>query len=251
MLLMTPLQATLRSPAPRVLAAVALAAFVVAWPAPAWADAGIPMLALVWPLSWLAFLPVVLIEAYVAVRMFGLAFPDTFKLALKANAWSTLAGIPATWFLLLLIEIVIGDLFGHLLWESNPMIGWALTPLMLAWIGSSGPSWTLFATAAGLCVPFYFMSVWVEARSARKRLGIADAWRWARLANAVTYGLCILVLAVAAVDAAAMPARGEYAVPPSEYRRHRAIQDPKGAKLMPLTRGGLSPEAAGTGAHPR
>jgi hypothetical protein len=234
--------------ATRHLAAALVAVPVAAWSAPARADAGIPMLALMWPFSWLAFVPVVLIEAHVAARMFGLGHDDALKLALKANAWSTLVGIPATWFLLLLIELLTMWLLAGPPGSPDATMSWILTPLLLAWIPDSRP-WAVAAIAAGLCVPFYFMSVWVEAWSARSRLPATDARRWARRANAITYGLCILVLAVVGLYAAGTPARGEDAVPPPEYRDHRPR--PHAAKVAPEARDAIRADSAATGTRPR
>ena len=72
----------------RVLAILAVLALVAFWPTSAQADAGIPMLTLVWLLSWMAFVPIVLIEAYLAWRMLDMSFGDAVKLSAKANAWS-------------------------------------------------------------------------------------------------------------------------------------------------------------------
>ena len=47
-------------------------------PATAQADAGLPMLVLLWPLSWIAFIPVVIIEAWIAKRILGLMWKQAF-----------------------------------------------------------------------------------------------------------------------------------------------------------------------------
>ncbi|WP_437807157.1 hypothetical protein [Sorangium sp. So ce1078] len=60
-------------------------------------------------------------------------------------------------------------------------------------------SWILPADGAVLCVPFFFASVWIEARSAGRRVPAAQALRWARRANAVTYGFFLALLLLAAL----------------------------------------------------
>jgi hypothetical protein len=216
---------------------------VATWPAPAQANMGVPMLAVVWPLSWAAFLPIVLIEAYMALRMFGLRFGDAFKLAAKANAWSTLAGIPATWLLLALYGFLGGPLFEALRPISQPAAYVVILPVLIAWPFGSRPS-TIYLAAAGLCVPFYLMSVWVEARSARSRLPAPDAKRWARWANAVTYGLSIVVLAIAALNAAASSSRDDWQrSPPNMNRRHRAAGPAPAVKRAGPAHDTMSPDA--------
>lgn len=57
-----------QNPPPRHIAMFALAA--LALPSTAQANIGIPMLALAWPVHWIAYLPVVIIESeYTRVRL--------------------------------------------------------------------------------------------------------------------------------------------------------------------------------------
>ncbi|WP_437752328.1 hypothetical protein [Sorangium sp. So ce1389] len=94
------------APAIRISAGVA----ILLWPKAALANAGIPMIFLVWPASWIVFVPVVLVEAAVARRVLCLPTRDAIKLSLAANAWPTLAGIPVTWALLTVIEMAVGPI---------------------------------------------------------------------------------------------------------------------------------------------
>jgi hypothetical protein len=71
---------------------------------PAWANAGIPMLALSWPIQWLAFIPVVAGEAAIAAKPLHLPYRATLKPVAIANLWSTLIGVPIAWFSMLLLE---------------------------------------------------------------------------------------------------------------------------------------------------
>jgi len=65
------------------------------------------MLAVGWPVMWLAFLPVVAIESFVAVRTLGLRFRQALAVTAAANAISTFVGIPVTWFILVVLELII------------------------------------------------------------------------------------------------------------------------------------------------
>lgn len=177
---------------------ISAGAAIVLWPKAALANAGIPMIVLAWPASWIAFVPVVLVEAAVARRVLALPTREALRLSLAANAWSTLAGIPITWALLTCLEM--------LAWSMLPMIGRELEtvatslliPFSAPWIPSVGERWIVFAAGAFLCVPFFFASVWIEARSAGRRVPAADARRWAKRANAVTYGFFLVMLALVA-----------------------------------------------------
>jgi hypothetical protein len=153
----------------------------------------------VWPASWVVFVPVVLVEAVVAQRVLGLPMRDAIKLSLVANAWSTLAGIPITWAVLTVLEMCAGLILARV--AGGP--GSAANPLMVLlcapWLPPVKASWILPAAGATLCVPFFFASVWIEARSAGRRVPAAKAMGWARRANAATYGFFLVLLLLAAL----------------------------------------------------
>lgn len=180
---------------------VALVLAVAAFPSPALADSGIPMLALAWPAAWVTLAPVVLIEMLVARRVLALSWGRCAWLSLRANAWSTVVGIPLAWLLMLGAEIVgailvtLLGLFGRPpLWSLAP-----LAPLFSAWVPpfEMAPHWTILGAALMLCVPFYAVSVRLEARTAERFVDSAAALRWARAANRTTYALFALGLVVA------------------------------------------------------
>jgi hypothetical protein len=174
---------------------LSLAAF---YPAVARADVGVPMLAFVWPSAWVLFIPICLVEAYVAKRLSALPFGECAKLAVVANAWSTLVGIPLTWFALLLLEIAVGLGISSL--PSDATWAWILlAPLHAAWLPPTTVHWHLYGAAALLCIPFLFVSIRVERWSAGHRLSSELARRWARAANLATYIPIFLVLSLLAV----------------------------------------------------
>ena len=70
------------------------------------------MLLLAWPASWAAFLPIVLVEGAIARQLLHLSFGAGIRLALVANAWSTLVGIPLTWIALTMLEFLVSS-FGY------------------------------------------------------------------------------------------------------------------------------------------
>ncbi len=160
-------------------------------------DVGIPMLAVAWPLFWLTFVPVVLIEAEVAHRQLGLGRKQAIKISAVANALSTLIGIPVVWVGLVLLEMAIG----YSLSGVVTIDGWqyALFPFMAAWLFPTEDVRIVFAAFMVLVIPFYIASIYLESRVARRYLAHVDAalvWKWATTANALSYACIVVVAAV-------------------------------------------------------
>ncbi len=89
-------------------------AVVALFPTPVSADAGVPMLWLVWPAAWMMLVPIIALEAVVARRVLTTGWAESLKVSTVANVVSTLAGIPLTWLALLLIEFVFAMLLNLL-----------------------------------------------------------------------------------------------------------------------------------------
>ncbi len=175
---------------------------LVITPSVAVADTGIPMLALAWPTAWVTLAPVVLIEALLARRLLTLSWKESAWLSLRANAWSTLVGIPLAWLLMLAIQI-LGTLGLVLLPSPGRHSPWsfAVAPLFSAWVPPTHERWPIFAAGCVLCLPFYAVSVKLEARMAETVVPREAALRWARTANRTTYALFAAGLLVAAIVA--------------------------------------------------
>jgi hypothetical protein len=191
------------------LAVVTVLTIGAAWPARA--DAGIPMLALIWPPAWLLLLIIVPVEAYFARRMLALDWRGALGLSARANLVSTLVGIPLTWFVLALVEFGTGYVMYLLRLgdaDVSPLVQRAVAITVLApWLvpGDSLSGWIVPAAAAYLCIPFFFASVFIEDRVARRRLGPFDAplvRRWSWWANGFSYSVIFVVLVAVAVVSA-------------------------------------------------
>jgi hypothetical protein len=170
-------------------------AAILLTPLTARADLGIPVGAVFWPASWILFLPIVLIEAGVASRVLRLTFRESLTLSMKANAWSTGAGVPLACLLMLFIGIFLGSGPSRVhssAWLADLFLGSAV------WLEGL-PDWVTLAGPALICVPCYFLSVRIEAWSAAKTVPKGEALRWAKIANRVTYGFLIAVLVSGAV----------------------------------------------------
>jgi hypothetical protein len=192
----------------RVLVAATVLIGIIALPSPAAADVGMPMIVLVWPGAWVLFLPVVALESVVAHRLLKLSAGRALRVSFVANLVSTLAGIPVTWLLLLMLQWLIVGVALNVLPETpstrvQALLPWILGPFTAPWVGASDWSdmWMLVAAAMWLCVPFFFASVWIERRMALRILGptyVAAAGSWSWQANLLSYvglmgGLAILL----------------------------------------------------------
>jgi hypothetical protein len=176
----------------------AAAVVLVLWPGLALANAGLPMLMVAWPLSIAALVPVVVIESWVVRRTIGLPWRASLWQMSKANAVSTLVGIPLTWIALVVIE------FGLAYVVTASGISTSYPPLALGevggvvlaspWLGPfrEGGHWIVPVATASLLVPFFFVSAWTESWVVNRSLRASDyprlrqaVWR----ANLVSYVL--------------------------------------------------------------
>jgi hypothetical protein len=167
-------------------------------PTPAHANAGLPMLVVVWPTMWVLLLPIVLVEAAVAMKVLSLDFLYAAQIAGIANLVSTLVGLPITWFLLLIVELKVGK--GGGAYGIDTLKGRLLsTTLQSPWLLPYKERWLVPAAALFLCIPFFFMSVGSEFVSARwfaqNRFPLTELLKWSWVANGLSYGMiaCVLV----------------------------------------------------------
>jgi len=105
------------------------------------------------------------------------------------------SGIPITWVLLVVSGFGLATVL-KLFPESVSSV--VLAPFGVVWLPPIGKAdaWLVPLAAAGLCVPFFVASVWVERFLGRRMVGVEHLpaiGRWAWWANVVSYG-CIVVL---------------------------------------------------------
>ena len=116
---------------------VSVFATMLVTPCIAFANAGVPMLALAWPAQWLALIPIVLLECAVSSQSIQVPFRQLIWPVGKANLVSTLVGIPLAWAVMLvpLFGVVLGL---SLMPETVVMptyLEYILLPLTAAWVG--------------------------------------------------------------------------------------------------------------------
>jgi hypothetical protein len=174
-------------------------------PCVARADAGVPMLALIWPASWVLFIPVVAIEAWLARKIVGLSVKQSVLASAVANAVSTLVGIPLVWALLVLFEMFILSNGGRALGiDSFWQRVYAVT-VQAAWLipYESELHWMVPLAAIVLLVPFFFASVFLERLVFRRFCSSSPelARRWSWVANGATYCFMLTGLVVVLIIA--------------------------------------------------
>jgi hypothetical protein len=156
------------------------------------------MLALIWPLAWLMFLPVVAVEAWVGTKALRLPMERAVRLSLWANGISTVAGIPLTWCLLLILEMALLTPIGYL--TRDFPTAFAVT-LGAPWIPplEHQDKWQVALAGIWLTVFFAAASIWVEQKVVRRvapDLAVADVRRWAYQANVLSYTVFVAAILV-------------------------------------------------------
>ena len=158
------------------------------------------MLFYFYPAAFLFFIPIVAVEAWAAARVFKFELWQGVKLSFFANLFSTLLGVPLTWLLLLLVQIIFGggtwrdlDLFWNRVYVVTLGAPW-LFPYEAAL------NWIMPTAALVLSLFFFAASYWLEAwvvwRWVLKReVEIKRVRRWSLYANLCTYGVLWLYLA--------------------------------------------------------
>jgi hypothetical protein len=153
------------------------------------ANAGVPMIFVIWPATWLLLIPIVLVEWALACRILKVPSLDGFLAACIGNLASTVVALPVTWVLMLIVALITPNSTLDSFWGvfNNVVLHSAwLLPL------PAGGGWMVPAAALALCVPFFLASVGTERLIAgwtlRSKHPQARIGRWAWTANAVTYG---------------------------------------------------------------
>ncbi|CAN5251624.1 hypothetical protein BH11CYA1_BH11CYA1_39210 [soil metagenome] len=169
---------------------------------PASADAGLPTIIAIWPMAWILLIVIIPLEAKVAQKVIGIPFSKGLEISGRANFVSTLAGVPITWILLAIGELMLGGgmrvinhQMSHGEWIYHALIeGPILVP-------GSAPSWFIPVSLFMMNFPFCLMSVLVEQRASEKFVDEVCTRsllrRWAWLANISSYAFINLVVAIA------------------------------------------------------
>ncbi|MDP3540261.1 MAG: hypothetical protein Q8S26_16320 [Azonexus sp.] len=148
---------------------VCIATLLLTLSAFASANAGLPMLAIVLPLSLPAFLPVIAVESWLLGRTTGTGWRAVLGPVVMANILSTLVGVPLAWIAMVALEFSLAwlsvDVFSLRSYPPSFVGEFGRIVLAAPWLGpiSHGAHWILPVATITLLVPFFFASFWSEA----------------------------------------------------------------------------------------
>lgn len=172
-----------------------LTALSIVAPTAAYANAGLPMLVVTLPAMLVGLIPIVIVETVVLVSRLRSSVAKTAALTAAANVLTTIVGVPATWALLALLQMVTGG--GSAYGIDTPLqkmlaVTWQ-APWLIPYEADLG--WMIPAAMLVLLVPFFFASWAIEAAIVSLRFRPfwgpsirAAVWR----ANVVSYALLSL-----------------------------------------------------------
>ena len=165
-------------------------AFVV--PGVAYANAGVPMLFLAMPAFLMSLVPIIAIETLYISKGLELSLGQSLKTVSISNVASTIIGIPLTWFLLMLVQMVTG---GGSAYGINSVMGKVLAVTWQApWLipYEEDLNWMIPVAGLVLLIPFFFASWWSEffvSKKLNKTLPSLSIRGKVRNANLITYSL--------------------------------------------------------------
>ena len=165
------------------------------------ADTGLPMISVFLPAAWLMLIPIILIEAFIGLKVAKLTFRQTVYGATVGNLFSTLLGIPITWSVLAGIE---GQWFGTAMGLDSFAAKLYAVTLQAPWLTpyEDDLAWMVPAAVVFLAIVFWLMSVVSEYLILRIVLRIvkpAALWRWMWIANTASYVLLLSFIFLLAI----------------------------------------------------
>jgi hypothetical protein len=180
----------------RIVLSIAAAVAVVAIPASASANAGVPMLAVVYPGMGILLIPVIVLEVVVLRRLLGASLRRTAIMVTVSNLVSTVIGVPLTWGALVGVQALTGG--GGAAGPSfDTFLGKVLAvtwqaPWMMPY--EADMYWMIPVASLVLLVPFFFASWLIEYQLSRLFMRETEkpVLRQAVLvANLVSYALLV------------------------------------------------------------
>ncbi len=150
---------------------------------PAYANVGVPMVFITLPYMIVSLIPVILIEAYIVLKILGLPYLRSCKIMTISNLVSTLIGIPITWIILVLLEIfTVGD---GALGLGEPATRLMAVTWQAPWLipYESNLYWMIPSATLTLLVPFFLASWSIEYHVSKMLLRKTDK----RILNSVIF----------------------------------------------------------------
>ena len=149
---------------------------VVLIPSVAHADAILPSLALIWPITILLLIPIVLVEALYSRKRLQLGFWESIRVVGVANVLSSVAGLPIANLFAAGLQYVLESVYfrdANKLHEQATRL-LAVEPnrhnyMALHFLGLY-PRWILLVSAVTMVVICFLVSWWIEALWVRRYL---------------------------------------------------------------------------------
>jgi hypothetical protein len=160
------------------------------------ADAGLPMISYFLPAVWLAIIPIILIEAWVGVRVAKLPFRQSLCGATVGNLFSTLLGIPLTWMALAIVEFrYFGAAKGLGTFSTKAYAVTFQAPWLIPY--EEDLVWMAPIAVVVLSVTMWLISVvseYVIVKRISPSVPSATLWRWMWRGNAASYAFLVLLV---------------------------------------------------------
>lgn len=182
-------------------------------PSVAYADAVLPSLVLIWPITIFLLLPIIAVEALYSRNPLEMSLWESFRVIGMANVLSSIAGLPVAG--LLAAGLQYGLEFGYFrdldqLHQSAARSGLDLSRQSLTRHDYSTlvflglyPRWILLTSTVAMLIVSFLMSWWIEAkwvqrcvRRSGKNLTVQtlNIWRTVRNANVLSYSFMTLIV---------------------------------------------------------
>jgi len=178
---------------------------------------GLPMIVPAMVFMIIGLVPIIFIEAIYLSKRLKIVFREIIGSVIFANVISTIAGIPATWLILFIVQLITG---GTSSYGVNGFLGKLLSVTLQApWLLPFGENeaWIFYIAALFLLIPFFFSTWLVEYVVMRDKLaggvvnvenGVIDlkdaeklVFKGTRNANLLTYGCLAFLLSVGLITA--------------------------------------------------
>lgn len=125
------------------------------------------------PPMWLAFIPIVLLEALVLAKLLALSFGRAVIPALFSNLASTLIGVPLVWLVLAVLEMICcGDAKGLTTFGAKLYAVTVQAPWLIPY--EQDLPWMVPCALAVIAIPCFVASVVIEAPINKHLLRYAD-----------------------------------------------------------------------------
>ena len=183
----------------RALSVMLMVIATAAMPTLAYANIGLPMIALVLPPAWSLLVPIVFLEAAIGSLRFGIPFGRALKAQAVANTFSTVIGLPLAWSVLAILEL---SCCGTALGLQTPLHRIYAFTIQSPWlIPYEGEFWWMIPAASAVFVPLLCgVSIVLEYPIVTRLVGpefAVNGWRWVVRANILSYLALVATTALA------------------------------------------------------